>query len=75
LATIQAYPNPTSTGAFSLVGLNENDELSAFDMLGNKVVVEKDETQNYRLVDVSSGVYLLSITRNSERMLVKIIKN
>ncbi len=75
LATIQAYPNPTNTGAFSLVGLHENDELSAFDMLGNKVVLEKDETQNYRLVDVSSGVYLLSITRNSERMLVKIIKN
>jgi subtilisin family serine protease len=75
LATIQAYPNPTNTGAFSLVGLHENDELSAFDMLGNKIVVEKDGTQNYRLVDVSSGVYLLSITRNSERMLVKIIKN
>jgi subtilisin family serine protease len=74
-SAIQVYPNPTNTGQFSLVGLQENDVLSAVDILGNKVVVEKDGIQDYRLVDASSGVYLLSISRNTERMLVKIIKN
>ena len=75
ISSVRAYPNPTNTGDFSLVGIEENDVLTGYDMLGNTVLIEKNGNQNYRLVDVSSGVYLLSITRNSERMLVKIIKN
>jgi subtilisin family serine protease len=75
LFPIHIFPNPTSTGKFSLDGLQENDQLYLSDLLGNNIGVYKVGLNEFQVENVANGVYLLTITRNSERMLVKIIKN
>jgi hypothetical protein len=72
---IHVYPNPTSTGRFSLDGLQVDDQLYISDLLGNNISVNKVGLREFALENVANGVYLLTIARNSERMLVKIIKN
>ena len=72
---IRVFPNPTSTGIFSLDGLEESDQLYLSDLLGNKIDIHKISVTEFQLENVANGVYLLTIERNSDRMLVKIIKN
>ena len=72
---IHIFPNPTNTGRFNLEGLQVDDQLYISDLLGNNIGVNKVGLREFELENVANGVYLLTIARNSERMLVKIIKN
>lgn len=72
---IHIFPNPTNTGRFNLEGLQVDDKLYISDLLGNNIGFNKVGLHEFELENVANGVYLLTIARNSERMLVKIIKN
>ncbi len=71
----RVFPNPTNTGIFQLEGIQENDQITAYDLVGNKISIQKNGTHAFQLENVVDGIYLIVVERNSERMLVKIIKN
>ncbi len=75
LTSIEAYPNPTNTGRFVVSGIETNDKLKAYDLLGNIIGIQTVGLNEYQLESVADGVYFISIERNSRTMLVKIIKN
>ena len=74
-SVIRIFPNPTNSGNFQLEGIQENDQVEVYDLLGNKVSIQKIGSHVFQLENVVNGIYLLVIERNSARMLVKIIKN
>jgi hypothetical protein len=72
---IHIFPNPTNTGGFQLEGIEDNDHVEVYDLVGNKVSIQKNGSKEFQLDPVANGIYVLVVERNSERMLVKIIKN
>jgi hypothetical protein len=72
---VRVYPNPTTSGSFTLEGLESSDQLTASDVLGKKVALIHLQENEYQLDSVANGVYFLSIIRNTTPMLVKIVKN
>ena len=72
---IHIFPNPTNTGGFQLEGIEDNDHVEVYDLVGNKVSIQKNGSKEFQLDPVANGIYVLVVDRNSERMLVKIIKN
>jgi alpha-tubulin suppressor-like RCC1 family protein len=57
--TFVIYPNPTSNGLISIQSKSLIKEVSAFDILGKQINVEKNN-DSYK-INASSGIYALSI--------------
>lgn len=66
---IRLYPNPTS----DFIQLNDRglvDQLVIYDVLGNKVrTFEAKEGKQYRIADLASGLYLISLVSNESGVL------
>ncbi len=75
LNDIYAFPNPTITGRFSLQGVQEDDQLQVYDLLGNKINLIQFGQNEYQLESLADGVYYIAIVRKSSSLLLKIIKN
>ncbi len=75
MTDVYAFPNPTTTGKFSLQGVQEDDELNVYDLLGNKISLLQLGQHEYQLESLADGVYYLAIVRKSSRLLLKIVKN
>jgi len=75
VSALHVYPNPTQTGVVFIEGIEANDLITAYDIVGNEIALQKNGPNEYHLEQVVHGIYFLSIQRNSNRMLVKILKN
>lgn len=74
LAYITAFPNPT-TGMLEISGLEEDDKLTLHDLQGKKIRINKTGAQKIDLSALETGVYILTIARNTSKHYIKIIRN
>lgn len=58
--SIIMYPNPTQNGSFSIQSKTTIQEVTAFDILGKEISVEKNN-DSYKL-NASSGIYTIKIS-------------
>ena len=75
LEFIQIYPNPTNDGKFIINGITNSDILNAYDVIGKKIGLLKIDDNKFQIETSVNGIYFISIVRNSDKMLVKIVKN
>lgn len=74
LSGITAYPNPTN-GMLEISGLQSNDQLSMHDLQGKKIRINGVSSHQIDLSALENGVYILTITRNTSKHYIKIIRN
>ena len=71
--SINIYPNPVSS-ILTINGVNENAEISVFDLYGKKVLSQKTNSNTIDVSDLSEGIYIVNITSENETVNYKIIK-
>lgn len=72
---VSLYPNPTENN-FNIKTINAIDNLSVFNVLGQKVFTVSPETNSYN-VDISAfktGIYLVKVTSEGKELTTKLIK-
>ena len=74
---INVYPNPSKTGVFelSLLNLNQNYEITVFNVLG-KIILEKEINETDSKVDLKNynkGIYFLRIQTTNQSIIKKLI--
>lgn len=73
LSEIQFYPNPSSTGFYTIDGVNVLDQdviVTVVDVYGN-IVFEKNNTQQIDLSEMSSGVYFVTLNFDDKSIVTK----
>lgn len=74
--SISIYPNPSSSGIFSIKGNKGLSQVNVYDAKG-KLVYETSMSESSAEVDISSlatGIYLMKISNNEFNKSIKIIK-
>ena len=72
--SIQAFPNPTKN-VVNLKGVTENDQLSLCDALGKQIQIKQLNNNEIDLTNCQKGVYFLTITRKTDIIYLKLIRN
>lgn len=72
------YPNPT-TGEVTITGLKANDDVGVYNSIGQRIITTTgnnilSDQNRLHLTNFASGTYLLSINRNGEIFVRKIVK-
>lgn len=75
---ISIYPNPT-TGEVIVTGLQPGDDIGLYNSIGQRIITTKGKNilnnqSKLQLKNIASGTYILSIKRNKEVFVKKIIK-
>ena len=70
------YPNPLNNETLTIQGLLPNSSITIFDKNGRKVYEEiESKSDEINLQYLSKGLYLLQVTKDENRSLIKIIKD
>lgn len=69
---ITLYPNPAYTN-FRIEGGNDIDAVSIFDYSGSLVKSYGKESQEYSLLNVPSGLYLVKILKGNDAALIRLV--
>lgn len=70
--TFRIYPNPT-TERFTVYGIDSEATIELFNSIGMKVYEQKFEGETTFEPNVSSGIYLVKISRNNQSFTKKLI--
>lgn len=66
------YPNP-ATDVISIAGVDENTQVSIFDLNGRKLQ-QRQNTQQIDVSNLQSGIYLVEISSTAKRQTLRFIK-
>ena len=69
----QVYPNPNTTGVFTLDGIPVSSTLELFDGFGRVVPFNLLTSQQLRIKEPSKGVYYLKVSQSSDYFVYKLV--
>ncbi|MFC2137107.1 endo-1,4-beta-xylanase, partial [Bacteroidota bacterium] len=73
--SILIYPNPTTTGSFTIQGIENVSEILVFDIVGNEIKTLYNLNQSSIVIDleVQPGIYLLQLSNGENKVFKKIM--